>query len=135
MGLFSRSKPRGVNLPADFARTLALYGRWSFDPTTSGIDPSQIGHGNIEYELFMLAQPDNAAFIEALAATAIPAGGWAVYGGARAVWNAVGTEVHHADYLTMLDTSIAFIQAEYGISHLSPYELRRLEQTKSHLQA
>ena len=57
-----------VRLPPGFARTLELYGRWQFDPQGSGVDPSRIGDGNFEYELFMLAKPDGDAFIEEVAA-------------------------------------------------------------------
>jgi len=132
MGLFGkRQQDTGaVRLPADFARTLEQYGRWTFDPPGSGIDPSQIGGGNIEYELFMLAQNDSDAFIRAVVAVAIPAGGWALYGGSRAVWNAVGTDVDHPDYLALLDASIDFIGRQYGMAYLAPYEIRRLEQTR-----
>jgi hypothetical protein len=131
MGLFGkRQRDTGaVRLPAEFARTLEQYGRWTFDPPGSGIDPSQIGGGNIEYELFMLAQNDSDAFIRAVAAVALPAGGWALYGGSRAVWNAVGTDVDHPDYLALLDASIDFVQTQYGMAYLAPYEIRRLEQT------
>ncbi|HTW41460.1 MAG TPA: hypothetical protein VMD79_04025 [Solirubrobacteraceae bacterium] len=72
MGLFGKRQQNtgAVRLPADFARTLEQYGRWTFDPPGSGIDPSQIGGGNIEYELFMLAQDDSDAFVRAVAAVA-----------------------------------------------------------------
>jgi hypothetical protein len=133
MGLFGRRQQNtsAVRLPADFARTLEQYGRWTFDPPGSGIDPSQIGGGNIEYELFTRAQDDSDAFIQAVAAVAIPAGGWALYGGSRAIWNAVGTDVDHPDYLALLDASIDFIGRQYGMAYLAPYEIRRLEQTRS----
>ena len=86
-----RQSGRAVTrLPPDFARTLELYGRCQFDPTGSGINPSQIGGGNIECELFMLAQPHNDAVIRAVARVAIAAGGWALYGGERAVMSSVG---------------------------------------------
>jgi hypothetical protein len=131
MGLFGKRQQNtgGMRLPAGFADTLEQYGRWTFDPPGSGIDPSQIGGASIEYELFMLAQADSDAFIRAIAAVAIPVGGWAVYGGARAVWNAVGTDVDHPDYLALLDASIDFVQTQYGMAYLAPYEMRRLEQT------
>ncbi|HTU79666.1 MAG TPA: hypothetical protein VMF09_12985 [Solirubrobacteraceae bacterium] len=133
MGLFGKRQQNtgAVRLPADFARTLEQYGRWTFDPPGSGIDPSQIGGGNIEYELFMLAQDDSDAFVRAVAAVALPAGGWALYGGSRAVLNAVGTDVDHPDYLALLDASIDFIGRQYGMARLAPYEIRRLEQTRS----
>jgi hypothetical protein len=132
MGLFGKRQQNtgGMRLPADFARTLEQYGRWTFDPPGSGIDPGQIGCGNIKYEFFMLAQDDSDAFIRAVAAVALPAGEWALYGGSRAVWNAVGTDVEHPDYLALLDASIDFIGRRYGMAYLAPYEIRRLEQTR-----
>lgn len=116
MGFLNRARQRPggatVRLPPAFARPLELYGRWQFDPTGSGVDPSQLGGGNIEYELYMLAQPDSAAFITSGAAIAIPAGGWALYGGERAVMNSVGTHVSHPDYLDMMDRASEFLRGQ-----------------------
>jgi hypothetical protein len=117
-----------VRLPPDFARTLELYGRWQFDPAGSGIQPSQIGGGNIEYKLYMLAQPDPDAFVRAVAGAASSAGGWALYGGERAIMNSVGyyPELTHPDYLTVLDAAIDFLHGQgYGAAYLPPYMMRR----------
>lgn len=138
IGLFGKTRRAaptgGLRLPADFGRTLEQYGRFTFDPAGSGIDPGQIGDGAFEYELWVLAQPDADAFIRAVAAVAIPAGGWAVYGGAKAVWNSVGTDVEHPDYLAMLDASIEFILRTQGRGtiDLAPYEIARWKQTQEH---
>jgi len=135
MRFFDRERGRSgsaqVLLPGDFARTLEAYGRWQFDPPGSGIDPTRIGNGNIEYELFMLAQTDGDAFVDAVAAIAIPAGEWALYGGERAVMNSVGPDTSHPAYLEMMDGAIAFLRAQgYGWIDLPPYMLRRWEQTR-----
>ncbi len=140
MGFLNRARQRAggatVRLPHDFARTLELYGRWQFDAAGSGINPSQIGGGNIEYELFMLAQSDNVAFITSLAAVAIQAGGWALFGGERAVMNSVGTDVSHPAYLDLMDRAIEFLLGQgYGMAHLPPYMVRRREQTEAHRRA
>lgn len=124
MGLFSRrgAQPAGVQLPRDFARRVEQYGRWTFDPRGSGLsDP-----GLDEYELYTIAQANPDGFISAVADVALPAGGWAAYGGARAVWNAVGTNSSHPGYLAMLDVAIDFVVQQFGTAHLAPFEMRRL---------
>jgi hypothetical protein len=130
MGLFGRDKRRsgasGLRLPPDFARKLEQYGRWTFDPQGSGVATPELG----DYELYTLAQPDPDAFIGAVANIALPAGGWAVYAGARAVWNAVGPDVRHQDYLAMLDAAIDFVVRQHGMDRLAPFEFRRLQQTR-----
>jgi hypothetical protein len=132
VGLFGKRRrdAGAVRLPAGFARTLEQYGRWRFDAPSSGIDSSQLGGGNVEYELFMLAQDDSDAFIRAVAAVAMSAGGWALYGGAQAIWNSVGTDVEHPAYLELLDGSIDFIAQRYGVGRLAPFEIQRLAQTR-----
>lgn len=141
MGFFSRSRSGGgggskVRLPAGFAQTLEQYGRWEFDPQGSGLQPPRINGEPIEVALYMLAQPDHDAFISAVAAVALPAGGWAVYGGTRAVWNSVGTDVQHPDYLAMLDASIEFIRRQgYGQMHLAGYEMDRWAATRGQTEA
>jgi hypothetical protein len=130
MGFLRRRRPeqRGIaaQIPLDFARTLELYGRWESDPPGSGIDPSQIGQGNFQYEMWLLAQADKTAFLEAVAQVAISAGGWAVYGGERLIMNQVGSypELRHPDYLAVLDAATNFIEA-YGPGYLPPYYLER----------
>ena len=92
MGLFSRSKGGGggskVRLPAGFAQLLEQYGRWQFDPQGSGLQPPSMD-GQRDGARALPARPaDGDAFVSTVAAVALPAGGWTVYGGTRAVWNA-----------------------------------------------
>jgi hypothetical protein len=126
-----RSGRAATGAPTSFAHTLAQYGQWQFDPQGSGIDPSRIGDGNIEYELFVLAQPDHDAFISMVVEVSMDSGGWALYGGERAVWNSVGTDVTRPDYLEMMDRAIAFLLAQgYGMAHIPPYMVRRYQETQ-----
>jgi len=129
LGLFSnRGKDRratasGLQLPQNFARSLEGFGRSQFDPQAG---PSPIG----EAELYTLAQPDPDAFIVAVSVCAREAGGWALYGGARAVWHALGSSVSHPDYLALLDESNDFMIREHGSAALSPMELQRWHEVR-----
>ena len=132
MALFGRRnpEPKGV-LPAGYGAVLERYGRWEFDPQSSGLSPASLGNGNIEYELWTLAQPDPDAFIAAMAGASTTTGGWALYGGSRAIWNAVGTDVQHPDYLRTLDASIEFLRSQgFGTQHLASFEFERWNVTK-----
>jgi hypothetical protein len=138
VGFFSKSKRQSessVRLPPGFAQILEQYGRWEFDPQGSGVAAPRIGDDPLEVALYLLAQPDHDAFIRAVAAVAIPTGGWALYGGTRAVWNSVGTDVQHPDYLAMLDGSIEFIRRQgYGMMHLAGFEIERWNQTRGQVE-
>lgn len=128
MGLFSRgSRERpsgGPRLPAGFAQTLSQYGRFQFDPQGSGIEPSRLGGGNFEYELYQLAQPDPAAFTSAVSDVATAAGGWALWGGAYAVWNAVGgsAPIAQDDHREMVAAAVDFVLEQgYTMMHVPPF--------------
>jgi hypothetical protein len=136
MGIFSRGNKQNaasMKLPPDFARKLELYGRFKFDPMGSGIGFGQVMGDD---ELWMLAQPDPDAFIRSVSAVARPAGGWAVYGGSKAVMESLGHDVQHPDYLAMLDESIEFVLSQgHGTLHLAPYEVKRRVQTHGSMSA
>lgn len=115
------SNDGGFRLPQNFGRSLEGFGREQFDPQTGA---SSLGL----LELYELAQPDPDAFIVAVSASARQAGGWALYGGMRAVWHALGSNVSHPDYLALLDESNEFMVAQHGYASLSPMEIERWHQ-------
>jgi hypothetical protein len=75
---------------------------------------------------------DLDAYIATLAAVVLPVGEWAVYGGARSVWDLLGPDNTHPDYYAMLDASIDFIRT-LGIpfAAVRGYEQMRWSETHS----
>lgn len=136
MGFLNRRRTQGgvavVRLPPDFGRTLELYGRWEINPQGAGIDISQIGGGNLQYEMWQISQIDKEAFVRAVAQVALSTGGWALYGGERLVMNQVDTypTLTEPDYLALLDATTDFLIAQGGgPGWMPPYYMTRLADT------
>lgn len=90
MGLFDKlgvthTDDVGTRLPSDLVARLEPFGRFEFDPQSSGVDA--LGHPNAEYPLLQMAKQDPEGFLAALAEQTIPIGGWTVYGAMRLIWH------------------------------------------------
>ena len=120
-------KRDGLRLPPDFAHTLEQFGRHEFWPvrSTAKVSPT------IEYDLWQLAQPDPDAFMHAVVDVATATGGWALYGGVRAVHHAVGSDVEDPGYTRMLDAAIEHVLAQgYTLEDLPPIVAARSQRTR-----
>lgn len=107
MGFLRRQK-KGMSLPPDIVQTMAAVGRFEFDPQGDDADANVVSE--IFPTLYPIAQSNPDEFIAALADAVVPVGGWAVYGGARTVFNLLGREVDHADYRSMLSAALHFLR-------------------------
>lgn len=88
MGLFSRrsqgtGRAEGSYLPANVIPGLEPFGRFEFEPVGSTFDPSVITNN---YALLQLKIQDPDRFIAEIAAAAIPAGGWTLFGAMKLLW-------------------------------------------------
>ena len=135
MRLFNRgggATDQGLRLPAGIDDFLEKFGQFEFDPQGSVVDPDA---GYWMPALYELSQRNADTFIDAISAASFRRGGWALYGGDRAVMNMVGVypEVKDPVYLRLLDASIAFVVGQ-GVDpnlRLAPYHLRRMADTVS----
>jgi hypothetical protein len=90
MSLFKRRTPDvvqevGDRLPPDLLARLEAFGQFEYDPQGSGVEA--IGHPNADYSLLITAREDPDGFIAALSASALPVGGWTIYGAMRLAWH------------------------------------------------
>jgi hypothetical protein len=90
MSLFKRRAPEfaeevEARLPADLLERLEAFGRFEYDPQESGVEAT--GHPNADYSLLTTAKQDPDGFIAALTRSALPVGGWTVYGAMRLAWH------------------------------------------------
>lgn len=110
------------SLPPDIVSRMTDFGEYEFSPQTSRQDPSYIWSG-IVAPLVPLAQQDPAGFLRDLADAVLPAGGWAVFGGARLVKEVLDGGSDDPSYAAMMSASLDFLRAN-GISmmHINGYE-------------
>jgi hypothetical protein len=106
MGLIRRT-PRS-RFPADMARWLDTFGRYSFDPQNSGVDGSAIW--NSFGPLHAYATSDRDGFLAELRAlVADDTGGFATFGAARLVWEMYGGDcLQIPAALPLIDAGIDF---------------------------
>jgi hypothetical protein len=98
------------------------FGRFEFDPPGSGIDGSRVWN-DLQSPLLPFAQSNPSGFVESLAKTTIPIGGWAVYGAARTVANLVDPEFESPAHDSLRNGSLQFLR-DNGVpnNRLSAYE-------------
>jgi hypothetical protein len=97
-----------MSLPPDIVQIMAAVGRFEFDPQGDDADAKVVSE--IFPTLYPIAQSNPDEFIAALAGAVVPVGGWAVYGGAKTVFNLLGRKVDHPDYRSMLSTGLHFLR-------------------------
>lgn len=116
MPLFSR-RPR-TRLPADILAQLEQLGRASYDP--SGYEsPWQL-----TVAMYHLAQEDRDGFLADLAAAALPAGGWPVYGAMKLIMDILEPDLDQPDFNAIALAGLEFLRS-HGVptSRLSPNEM------------
>ncbi|WP_327342415.1 hypothetical protein [Streptomyces europaeiscabiei] len=105
MALFPR-RPRAPELPGDVVSRMERFGRFEFDPVGTDIDASDVW-GELQAPFLPFAQSDPEGFARALADAVLPAGGFALFGAARTVWNLVGSgfssPAHHSVRMAALE--------------------------------
>ena len=123
MSIFGRQKKSRGLLPVNIESMMSMVGRFEFDPEGSNVDVAEFSE--IYPLLLPLAQADSREFVATLAQATLPAGGWAVYGGARTVANLLGWEFDHSDYRAMLSAALHHVR-DSGVSRekLNSYEWR-----------
>ena len=85
MGFFNRTQRSNERmLPNDIISLMDRFGRYEFNPQTSGVDPADMGQ--LMARLYPFASADPDGFLVALAGAVLPVGGRAVYGASRAIW-------------------------------------------------
>jgi len=112
MGLFRRSAPAEPTsvLPADIVTKMDAFGRSEFYNSDVGY-PGSIPH-DIVVPLHQVAQRDPDRFIRELAEAVLPVGSWAVFGGARIVWDVLSADVAHPDYFRIMDAALDFLRSQ-----------------------
>jgi hypothetical protein len=118
-----RTEPRRT---VDFVPAqLAAYGRFSFDPLHSDIDPLSVWPELVEPHLAR-ATADPTGFCRDLAAVAEPLGGWTVFGAQRLVAELLGGGCTDEAYLAMQDAALIWLHgAELPPARLSVHERKR----------
>ena len=132
MTLFGR-RPRASassQLPGDIVGRVTHYGQHEFDPR--GYRGPDI-NATVYQILYPQASADPAGFTERLSAALLPAGGWAVYGGARLVPDLCDRQQISGlpAYLALLDAALDFLHdSGVGRDHLNHYEWQRWCETR-----
>lgn len=107
---FSRRDQGAARLPRDVVPRMEQFGRFEFDPAGSELD------GTVVWEVLQapfleFAQSEPDRFAAALAEAVLPAGGFALYGAARTVWNLLGSDFRHPAYDTVRLAALEFFRA------------------------
>jgi hypothetical protein len=132
---FDRWTERRAILPQDIVHRLQLYADHVFDSAHSIVSADQIA-SSIYLPLYPIADRDPVRFVEGVAASVLPVGGWAVVGGSRSIPDLLSTDrlrqvERHAAHLALLDGAVAFIFSQgYSAGHLTGYEHKRWWETR-----
>ncbi|MEV8544185.1 hypothetical protein [Streptomyces sp. NPDC051572] len=130
MSLFPRT-PRAARLPGDVVSRMERFGRFEFDPVGTDIDASDVW-GELQAPYLPFAQSDPQDFARALADAVLPAGGFALFGAARTVWNLVGSDFTSPAYDTVRMAALEFFRA-HGVpsNRLSAADWRFWQENRS----
>jgi hypothetical protein len=109
MATFRRS-PGVARLPAEVAVTMERFGRFEFDPVGNDIDASSVWE-ELQSPLLEFSQWDPEQFAAELVAAVLPAGGFALYGAARTIWNLLGSDFRSPAYDTVRMAALEFFRA------------------------
>jgi hypothetical protein len=109
MALFRRD-PVAVGLPRDVVSRMERFGRFEFDPAGSGIDAGEVWT-ELQAPLMEFARTDPERFTTELVRAVLPAGGWALYGASRSIWNLLGSDFHHPAYDSVRAAALEFFRA------------------------
>jgi hypothetical protein len=127
MGIFSRRQAQHSNehaLPSDIIRMMERFGRYEFNPQTSGVDPADMGQ--LMAELYPFASADPDGFLVSLAEAVLPVGGLVVYGASHTIWELLSSSTsaqQHPSYKAIMSASLAFLRT----NGVSPMMLRGYE--------
>ncbi|MFC4506949.1 MULTISPECIES: hypothetical protein [Streptomyces] len=108
MPLFPRT-PRAARLPTDVVPRMEKFGRFEFDPVGSDIDASDVW-AELQAPFLEFAQSDPEGFARALANAVLPAGGFALFGAARTVWNLAGSDFTSPAYAAVRMAALEFFR-------------------------
>jgi hypothetical protein len=122
-------------LPADIVSRMRTFGRFDFDTLNYQGDAGKIWEG-IVAPLVPVAQADPAGFLRDLADAVVPAGDWAVYGGAHLVKEVLSGDQEDPSYDRMMAASLDFLRGR-GVprSRLNGYEWRFWQKTRGRTEA
>lgn len=116
MGFFGgrQQGPNGQMLPSDIVSTLERFGRHEWDWQAYGMSAEELGA--LMGGLYPVASANPDGFLQALAAAALPVGGWAVYGASRLVWELLspgrGSSIsQNPSYRAIMDDAIEFLRS------------------------
>jgi hypothetical protein len=127
-----RFEPAGppARVPVDPVERLVAFGRYSFDPMGSDLDPVDVWTQIVApHHESAVADPD--AWCRRLAGLALPAGGWAVYGAQRMVVELLGGDYRGREFLVMQDAALDWMHARgVASAHLTGYERARWAETR-----
>lgn len=107
---------RPGQLPPNIVEMMTVFGQYRFDPMGSSTDPSYIWNG-ICAPLLPAVKFDTAGFLHELAASVLPVGGWAVYGGSHLVKELLSGDLNDPSYHAMMEASLDFLR-EQGVPKL-----------------
>jgi hypothetical protein len=117
-------------LPTDIVSQMRTFGRFDFDPTNY---PGNAGDIWVEIvaPLVPVAQANPVRFLRDLADAVVPAGGWAVYGGAHLVKEVLSGDHMDPSYDRMMAASLDFLRGR-GVSpsRLNGYEWQFWQATR-----
>ncbi|WP_333762374.1 hypothetical protein [Streptomyces sp. IBSBF 2390] len=109
MALFPRT-PRAARLPGDVVSRMERFGRFEFDPVGTDIDASDVW-GELQAPFLPFAQSDPDGFARSLSDAVLPAGGFALFGAARTMWNLVGSDFSSPAYDAVRMAALEFFRA------------------------
>lgn len=116
MGFFGRRQqlPNGPTLPSDIVSRMQRFGRYELDPAESGENGMEQGALMAKLLPFASAEPER--FLADLAAAVVPAGGLAVYGASRTVWELLSPDRtspirQYPAYKEIMDGALGFLRA------------------------
>lgn len=105
-----RAERDTARLPGGVVSRMERFGRYEFDPMGAGIDARTVW-SELQAPLLEFAQADPAEFAAQLVTAVLPAGGFALYGAARTIWNLLGSDFRHPSYDTVRMAALEFFRA------------------------
>ncbi|ONI48738.1 MULTISPECIES: hypothetical protein [unclassified Streptomyces] len=106
----SAGNPRATRLPGDVVARMERFGRFEFDPAATGIDATDVW-GELQEPFLPFAESDPGGFARELANAVLPAGGFALFGAARTMWNLIGSDFDDPAYRSVRTAALEFFRA------------------------
>ncbi|MFJ3305055.1 hypothetical protein ACIPSA_18410 [Streptomyces sp. NPDC086549] len=119
-----RGMSGATRFPPDVASRMEQFGRFEFDPSEVSIDASRVW-SELQAPFLDFARSDPEEFAAELADAVSSAGGFALFGAARTIWNLVGSDFRSPAYDRVRMAALEFLRS-HGVpaGRISAHDMR-----------